>query len=105
MVTFTIMLYSQQFHNVMPAGRVDRWMDRNSQGDRILLRRTDHFPKESWLGGKDATCFTELVAACPRGCLARRECHLPGDTNGKERQANGAASANPEISLQAANLC
>ena len=79
-------------------------MDRNSQGDRVLLRRTDHFPKELWSGGKDEARFTELVAACPRGRVLRGECHLPGDTDGKEKQANGAAVANPEIALQAANL-
>lgn len=47
------MLYSQQLHNIPPAGRGDRWTDRSSQGDRILSGRKGHFLGELWSAGKD----------------------------------------------------
>lgn len=99
MVTCTRMLYSEQFHNIPPAGRGDRWTDRSSQGDRILSGRKGHFLGELWSAGKDTTGFTEFLgAACPQG-------HLPLGGCGRETQERRAASADPEISLQAANLC
>ena len=98
MVTFTRMLYSLQFHIIPPAGRGDRWTDRSSQGDLTLSGRKGHFLGELWSAGKDTTGFTEFLgAACPRGHLPLRGC-------GRETQERRAASADPEISLQAANL-
>lgn len=96
-VTCTRMLYSQQLHNIPPAGRGDRWTDRSSQCDRILSGRKGHFLGELWSTGKDTTGFTEFLgAACPRG-------HLLLGGRGRETQERRAASADPEISPQAAN--
>lgn len=98
-VAFTRIKHSQQFHNIPPAGRGDRWTDRSSQGDLTLSGRKGHFLGELWSAGKDTTGFTEFLgAACPRG-------HLPLGGCGRETQERRAASADPEISLQAANLC